>query len=46
MLLAVLAFSILSLCASSLAARLVDFQVAQPLILPSDARECTIKILE
>ena len=28
------------------ATRLVDIQVAQPLILPKDAKQCTIKILE
>ena len=30
----------------SIAARLVDFQVAQPLTLPADAKQCTIKVLE
>lgn len=28
------------------AARLVDFQVAQPPPLPKDAKQCTIQILE
>ncbi|KAI0093522.1 peptide-N4-(N-acetyl-beta-glucosaminyl)asparagine amidase A [Irpex rosettiformis] len=28
------------------AARLVDFQVTQPLTLPKDAKQCTVKILE
>ena len=45
MLLGLLAF-FSTFCASSFAARLVDFQVAQPLKLPSDAKQCTIKILE
>ena len=28
------------------ASPLVDFQVTQPLTLPSDAKQCTVKILE
>ncbi|KAI0695700.1 peptide N-acetyl-beta-D-glucosaminyl asparaginase amidase A-domain-containing protein [Cytidiella melzeri] len=40
------AFCIFLLVHWVIAARLVDFQVAQPLTLPQNARQCTVQILE
>jgi hypothetical protein len=31
---------------AAMAARLVDFQVAQPLYFPQDIKQCTVKVLE
>ncbi len=36
----------LAVTACAQAARLVDFQVAQPPPLPRDAKQCTVQILE